>query len=355
MNLISLLAFWFAQGFQVIDEWVRAWGFSTVPAGVVYIGILSFISAAINLPFSIYATFVIEEQFGFNQTTWSTFIKDKIKAFILALVLGVPLLAGVLVFFEFAGTAAWLYCWGAVTIYMLVVQFIAPAWIMPLFNRFTVMEEGELRQGILNYARSIDFSLDNIFIMDGSRRSSKSNAFFTGFGRYKRIVLFDTLIKKHSIEELVAVLAHEMGHFKRKHILKSFLIGVLQTGLMFFLLSIVLVYPGLFEAFYIEVPSVYTGLVVFALLYSPFDIITGLFLRMQSRKNEYEADRFAIETTRSPHAMADALKKLSVHNLSNLRPHPFYVFLNYSHPPVLARLRAIGQTKVQRLNPALET
>ena len=354
VNLVLLLAFWFRQGFQILAEWVRMWGLSPVPAGVVYIGTLSELTAAVSMPFSIYATFVIEERFGFNQTTWSTFIKDKIKGFLLAMLLGVPLLAGVLAFFEFAGTAAWLYCWGAVTIYMLMVQFVAPAWIMPLFNRFTVMEEGELRQAILSYARSIDFSLDNIFIMDGSRRSSKSNAFFTGFGRYKRIVLFDTLIKKHPTEELVAVLAHEMGHFKKKHIMKSFLVGVLQTGLMFFLLSIVLVYPKLFEAFYIEIPAVYTGLVVFALLYSPFDIITGLFLRMLSRKNEYEADRFAVETTKAPHAMVDALKKLSVHNLSNLRPHPFYVFLNYSHPPVLARIRAIGQVEVQRIDQAVE-
>jgi STE24 endopeptidase len=354
VNITLLLFFWFGQWFQHLDSWVRGWGLSQVPSGALYIGILSLLVAAANLPFSAYSTFVIEEKFGFNQTTWSTFFKDKIKGLGLSLILGGPLLACVLAFFEFAGSSAWLYCWGAVTLYMLVVQFIAPAWIMPLFNRFNILEEGELKEEILAYARSINFSLDNIFIMDGSRRSSKSNAFFTGFGRYKRIVLFDTMVEKHSIAELVAVLAHEMGHFKKKHILMSLLISIGQSGLMFYLLSIVISYSGLFEAFYVKTPSVYTGLVFFAILYSPFDVITGLFLGALSRKNEFEADRFAVATTQNPQAMMDALKKLSVHNLTNLRPHPFYVFLNYSHPPVLARVRAIAKQSVYRLGPAIE-
>jgi len=355
VNFLLLLIFWFGNGFQLIDGWVRSWGLSPVPTGVAYIGFLSLLVAAIGVPFNAYSTFVIEERFGFNQTTWSTFFIDKLKGLGISLVLGVPLLAGVLAFFEFAGSVAWFYCWGVVTLYMLVVQFIAPAWIMPLFNRFNILEDGELKEAIFTYARSIDFSLDNIFIMDGSRRSSKSNAFFTGFGRYKRIVLFDTMIEKHSTAELVAVLAHEMGHFKRKHILKSLLIAIGQSGLMFYMLSIVISYPGLFKAFFMDTPSVYTGLVFFALLYSPFDVITGLFLRKLSRKNEYEADRFAAATTRDPQAMVTALKKLSVHNLSNLRPHPFYVFLNYTHPPVLARIRAIAQAGIQPLEPVLET
>ena len=355
VNITLLLFFWFGQWFQHLDSWVREWGLSQVPSGVFYIGILSLLVAAANLPFSAYSTFVIEEKFGFNQTTWSTFFKDKIKGLGLSLILGGPLLACVLAFFEFAGSSAWLYCWGVVTLYMLVVQFIAPAWIMPLFNRFSILEEGELKEEILAYARSINFSLENIFIMDGSRRSSKSNAFFTGFGRYKRIVLFDTMVEKHTIAELVAVLAHEMGHFKKKHILKSLLISIGQSGLMFYLLSIVISYPGLFEAFYVITPSVYTGLVFFAILYSPFDVITGLFLSALSRKNEYEADRFAVATTDNPQAMIDALKKLSVHNLTNLRPHPFYVFLNYSHPPVLARVRAIAQKDLYHMEPAIET
>jgi STE24 endopeptidase len=216
LNLLLLLVFWFGGGFPLLDKWVRSWYLGPVPSGMAFIGILSLLAGIVSLPFSIYATFVIEEQFGFNQTTWSTFIKDKLKALALALLLGAPLMAGVLAFFEYAGSGAWLYCWIVVTLYMLVVQFVAPTWIMPLFNRFSPLEDGPLKQTIFSYARSIDFPLDNIYVMDGSRRSSKSNAFFTGFGRHKRIVLFDTLIERHSVEELVAVLAHEMGHYKKK-------------------------------------------------------------------------------------------------------------------------------------------
>ena len=213
---------------------------------------------------------------------------------------------------------------------------------MPLFNKFTPLEEGELRTTIVDYARSIQFPLDNIFVMDGSRRSKKSNAFFTGFGKYRRIVLFDTLVEKHTASELLAVLAHEMGHYKKRHILKSFLFGIIQTGLMFYLLSIFISYPGLFEAFFIKQISVYAGLVFFAMLYAPFELFFGMFLRAFSRKNEFEADRFSVQTTGDPTPMIAALKKLTVDNLSNLLPHPFYVFLNYSHPPVMQRIRAIN-------------
>ncbi|MGD8270441.1 MAG: M48 family metallopeptidase, partial [Desulfobacterales bacterium] len=348
INLLLLLVFWFGGGFPLLDKWVRSWYLGPVPSGMAFIGILSLLAGIVSLPFSIYATFVIEEQFGFNQTTWSTFIKDKLKALALALLLGAPLMAGVLAFFEYAGSGAWLYCWIVVTLYMLVVQFVAPTWIMPLFNRFSPLEDGPLKQTIFSYARSIDFPLDNIYVMDGSRRSSKSNAFFTGFGRHKRIVLFDTLIERHSVEELVAVLAHEMGHYKKNHILKSFLLGVAQSGLMFFLLSFFISEPALFEAFYMQQPSVYAGLVFFALLYAPLDFLTGILMQLFSRKNEFEADRFAADTTSEPNAIATALRKLAVHNLTNLTPHPFYVFLNYSHPPVLQRLRAITNRVAQR-------
>ena len=355
LNLVLLLVFWFGGGFPLLDKWVRSWHLGPVPSGMAFIGILSLLAGIVSLPFSIYATFVIEEQFGFNQTTWSTFVKDKLKGLALALLLGAPLMAGVLAFFEYAGSGAWFYCWMAVTLYMLVVQFVAPTWIMPLFNRFSPLENGPLKQAIFSYARSIDFPLDNIYVMDGSRRSSKSNAFFTGFGRHKRIVLFDTLIERHSVEELVAVLAHEMGHYKKKHILKSLLLGVAQSGLMFFLLSFFISEPALFEAFYMQQPSVYAGLVFFALLYAPLDFLTGIVMQLFSRKNEFEADRFATDTTSEPTAMATALRKLAVHNLTNLTPHPFYVFLNYSHPPVLQRLRAITNRVAQRAAPVLES
>ena len=344
-----MLAFWFGRGFQWLDQWVRSLDYPVVVTGMIYVGVLLSITAIVSLPFSIYATFVIEERFGFNRTTWVTYVKDKLKGLGLALVLGAPLLAGILAFFEYAGSAAWWACWAVVTIYSISVQYIAPNWIMPLFNRFEPLEEGDLKSSIMTYAQSIDYPLKNVLVMDGSRRSVKSNAFFTGFGKNKRIVLFDTLIEQHTVDELVAVLAHEMGHYKKKHILLQLLLGIVQTGILFYLLSLFVSYRPLFEAFYLDQPSVYAGLIFFAMLYTPLDLLLGIFLQMLSRKNEYEADRFSVSTTRNPVAMISALKKLSVHNLANLVPHPFYVFLNYSHPPVLERIRAIEYQKVPSL------
>ena len=213
---------------------------------------------------------------------------------------------------------------------------------MPLFNKFTPLEDGELRDSIFSYADKVKYSLKNIFVMDGSKRSSKSNAFFTGFGKNKRIALFDTLIEKHTVSELVAVLAHEIGHYKKKHILKGMIISILHLGVMFFLLSIFISNSQLAEAFYLSTPSVYAGLVFFGMLYSPIEMLLSIFMQMFSRKNEYEADRFAASTINNKEAMINALKKLSSDNLSNLTPHPFYVFLNYSHPTVLERIRRMN-------------
>ena len=340
-DVIVMLGFWFGKGFPLLDQWVRSFDFGPVISGLVYMGILVLFKGILALPFSVYATFVIEERFGFNQTTWPTFLLDLAKGVLLAVLLGMPLLAGVLVFFEYAGANAWWFCWIAVTLYMLGVQFIAPTWIMPLFNKFTPLDDGELKSAILAYAGSINFPIENVYVMDGSRRSRKSNAFFTGFGRHRRIVLFDTLIKQHKNAELLAVLAHEMGHYKKKHILQSMVLGILQMGIMLYLLSIFISYQGLFDAFYMPQKSVYAGLIFFGMLYSPLGFFIGIFMQMLSRKNETEADRFSVETTRDPGAMVAALKQLSMHNLSNLLPHPLYVFLNYSHPPVLERIRAI--------------
>lgn len=340
-DLIVFLLFWFLKGFPLVDGWVQAYHQGPVISGMIFIGVLALIKAVLSLPFSIYSTFVIEERFGFNKTTGSTFVKDLLKGLFLAVVLGGPLVAGILAFFEYAGTGAWLFCWIAVTLYMLAVQYIAPTWIMPLFNKFTLLEEGDLKKAIFSYARSIDFPLENVFVMDGSKRSEKSNAFFTGFGKHRRIVLFDTLIKQHGVSELVAVLAHEMGHYKKKHIQKTLIIGVVQMGVMFFLLSMFISYQGLFDAFYMDKKSIYAGLIFFGVLYSPVELFTGLLMQMLSRKNEYEADKFSVETTKDQSSMVSALKKLSVHNLSNLLPHRLYVFLNYSHPPVLKRVEAI--------------
>jgi len=341
VNLAAILIFWFAGGFNAIDLIIRGWQLHPILTGLIYIGILIILRTLLGVPFSIYSTFVIEEKFGFNKTTPKTFILDMLKALVLGIVLGGPLLAALLFFFDYAGAYAWLYCWAGTTVFTLFVQFVAPTWIMPLFNKFTPMEEGELRQTITAYAERVEFPLKGIFVMDGSKRSTKSNAFFTGFGKNKRIALFDTLIEKHTITELLSVLAHEIGHYKKKHILKGMVISILHMGIIFYLLSIFISHNGLFDAFYMANQSVYAGLIFFGLLYSPIELLLSIVMQIFSRRNEYAADRYAAETTGDAGSMINALKKLSLHNLSNLRPHPLYVFLNYSHPPVLQRIEAL--------------
>ncbi|MGA2367619.1 MAG: M48 family metallopeptidase [Dehalococcoidia bacterium] len=340
-SLVLLLAFWFSGGFNWLDQAVRSCGLGSIINGLLYTGILLLAYNLVMLPFSIYATFVIEQHYGFNRTTPRTFVTDRLKALLLAAILGAPLLACILALFEMTGIYAWLYCWAALTIYLLVIEFIAPNWIMPLFNKFTPLEEGELRSAIISYAKSVKFPISNVYVIDGSRRSSKSNAFFTGFGRNKRIALFDTLIAQHTVPELVAVLAHEIGHYKKKHILWGLITNVLHFGILLFLLSLFIHSPGLYQAFYVQQPSIYTGLIFFGLLYTPIELVLSVFMNMLSRKFEYDADRFAALTVPDAERMVDSLKKLSRNNLSNLTPHPFYVFLHYTHPPLLQRTRAI--------------
>jgi STE24 endopeptidase len=340
-----VLAFWFTGGFNFFDGLVRSWGLPSVLTGIIYIGLLLLFNEILNLPFGIYGTFIIEERFGFNRTTKRTFISDLIKGLGLAIVIGGPLLAAVLALFQYAGIYAWIYCWAAVTIFSLIMQFVFPTWIMPLFNKFKPMPDGDLKSSIFKYAESVKFPIKNVFVMDGSKRSSKSNAFFTGFGRNKRIALFDTLIEQHTVPELVAVLAHEVGHYKKKHIIQGMVISILHMGVILFLLSLFIHSAGLYQAFFVQKASIYTGLLFFGLLYTPIEMVFSILMQMVSRQNEYAADRFAAETVNDPSSMIDALKKLSAKNLSNLTPHPFYVFMNYSHPALLQRLQAIKNVK----------
>ncbi|HED64134.1 MAG TPA: M48 family peptidase [Planctomycetes bacterium] len=340
-DLLVLLAFWGLGGFGWLDSFVRGFGLGPIAAGLAYIGILAFAGQLLSLPFEAWSTFVIEERFGFNRTTPGTFFADLAKGTLLAVVLGAPLLAAILWFFEVAGPLAWLYCWGVTVLFLVAVQFIAPTWIMPLFNRFEPLDEGELRDAVLAYARSVSFPLEGLFVIDGSKRSTKANAFFTGFGRHKRVALFDTLIEKHSVPELVGVVAHEIGHYKRGHIKKMLAIGIAQTGVMFFLLSLFLREPAIFEAFGVGTPSTYVGLVLFSVLFAPVSLLLTLGVQAFSRRNEFEADAFARETLGSGEDLARALEKLSTDSLQNLTPHPFYVALHHSHPPLAARLRAL--------------
>lgn len=337
----AAVIFILAGGFNAVDIFARGFGYGDIIGGLIFAGVLSLLAFLFRLPFTVYRTFVIEERFGFNRTTVKTFIADMLKGLLLAAALGGLVFAGLVWFFLAFGPRAWLYSWMAITVFELAVTFIAPVVILPLFNKFIPLEESELKTAVEAYARKEDFKMKGLYKMDGSRRSTKSNAFFTGFGRFRRIALFDTLIARHTVDELVSVLAHEMGHYKKYHIQKSIALSIVNTGLMLFILSFFLNSAGLFAAFRMDSMSVYAAIVFFGFLYSPLSFLISIGTNMLSRRHEYEADAYAVTTYGKPEAMINALKKLSADNLSNLTPHPAKVFLEYSHPPVLERIRAI--------------
>lgn len=338
----TVLLFWFLGGFNALDAWTRSISLPEIPRGLIYIGLLAFGKEILSLPFSLYGTFVIEARYGFNRTTARTYILDRLKGILLAVLLGGPLLSLLLLVFEKMGGTAWVWGWGTVTVFSLVLQFLAPTWILPLFNKFTPLAEGPLRQSIFDLAKKVDFPLTNVFVMDGSKRSAKGNAFFTGFGKNKRIALFDTLIEKHSVAELTAVLAHEIGHYKKGHIWKGFAWGTVQTGGMFFLLSQALGRSSLFSAFGLEQMSVAAGLVIFGILFSPVSFVLSLPLHALSRRNEFEADRYAQEVLGTGAPLASGLKGLAASALANLTPHPFYVWLHATHPPLVERVKVLS-------------
>jgi len=342
MTVLTLF-FILLNGFNWIDMKARAFGFNSIVTGLIFTGMLLLLSGGAELPFSIYSTFVIEERFGFNTTTVKTFVLDIFKTILLVLLIGGPLLAVVLWFFETGGPLAWLYCWLGVAGFTVTIQFLAPALIMPLFNTFTPLAEGELKKTITDYARAEQFKIKGIYTMDGSKRSTRLNAFFTGFGRFRRIVFFDTLIEKLRPGEIVAVLAHEMGHYKHKHIFKMMGASILQMGIMFFILSLFLMNRELFAAFGMERLSIYASLIFFGFLYAPISMFLSIAANYFSRRHEYEADAYAVATTGSAREMISGLKKLCVSNLTNLTPHPLNVILNYNHPPILARLQALRE------------
>lgn len=345
ITTVVTVLFLLGGGFNQVDVLVRSFGYGSIVTGILYTAAILLLAFLLGLPFSIYSTFVIEERFGFNRTTVRTFISDMIKAATLSILLGAPLLAAILWFFINTGSYGWLLCWAGTVLFGFIIQFLAPVLIMPLFNKFTPLEDGPLKEKIMAYARHQNFRISGIFTMDGSKRSTKSNAFFTGFGRFRKIVFFDTLLEEIDDDEIIAVLAHEMGHFKKKHIWKMMGASILQTGLVFYLLSLFIKNPGLFEAFKMEHVSIYASLFFFAFIYSPFSTLLSIAFNKMSRLYEFEADRFAARTAGSPDALIQALKKLSRANLSNLTPHPAMVFLTYSHPPVRERISALMQSK----------
>ena len=339
------IAFIVFGGFNAFDQFARALGLGPIATGLIFSAALMLASHIINIPFSIYHTFVIEDKYGFNKTTPKTFVLDILKTWLLAAIIGGTILSLVLWFFERVGQWAWLYCWIATIMFQIFLMFIAPVVIMPIFNKFIPLKEEGLKEAIETYANSQGFKMKGVYTMDGSKRSTKSNAFFTGFGRFRRIVLFDTLIEKHSVEELVSVLAHEMGHYKKMHILKSILMAIMTTGVMFYILSLFINNRELFTAFKMKETSIYASLFFFGFLYTPIEMIFSAFGNIMSRRHEYEADAYAVETYKNPASMISALKKLNTENLSNLTPHPLKVFLSYSHPPVLDRIAAIQEAE----------
>ena len=336
-----MLALLFFGVFGWLDEQLRSVTEHPVLLALLFFGVLGIISDISSLPFQWYKTFVIEEKFGFNKTTVKTFWTDKLKSYALGIILGGLVLGALIFLIQWLGQSFWIWFWVFISAFTLLMNIFYTSLIMPLFNKLTPLEEGPLRTAIEGYSEKVKFPLDNVFVIDGSKRSSRANAFFSGLGKQKKVVLYDTLIEQHEEEELLAVLAHEVGHFKKKHIIQSLVLSIAQSGLMLFILSFFVFSESFTAAMGGSGSVIHLNLMAFALLYSPISLVIGLFMNLFSRKNEYEADRYAAETFKAK-PLRDALVKLHEENLSNLTPHPLYVFFNYSHPTLLQRLKALG-------------
>ena len=337
-SFILTLIFFFADGFKYVDNIARSFTNNSILVALIFFGIIMLGSDILTTPFSYYKTFVIEEKFGFNKSTRKIFWLDKLKGWLMSVFIGGGILAIIILFYEKAGENFWIYTWVLVAIFSLFMNMFYAKLIVPLFNKQTPLEEGELKFAIEKYAATVGFKLNNIFVIDGSKRSTKANAYFSGFGSQKRITLYDTLINDLETDEIVAVLAHEVGHYKRKHIIFNLVTSILLTGFTLFILSLFINSPLFSEALGVATPSFHIGLIAFGILYSPISEITGLFMNYVSRKFEYQADNFAKETFAAK-PLITSLKKLSKNSLSNLTPHSAYVFMHYSHPTLLERVK----------------
>lgn len=338
-TILSLMVLGFG-GFGLLDQMLRPHIEDPVLLAIVFFGIIFILSDLVNTPFSYYSTFVIEEKFGFNRSNLKTFVLDKLKGYLLALLIGLPLGYVLLKIVLELGSDFWVYALLIVSAFMLVMNLFYTSLIMPLFNKLKPLEDDELKIAIEAYTKKVDFPLTNVYVIDGSKRSTKANAFFSGLGKKKKIVLYDTLIEKHSTEELVAVLAHEVGHYKKKHIGQGLFLGIVQMAITFFIMSLMIFNEDLSMALGAEQLGVHVNFIAFGILYTPISRTTGLLMNILSRRNEYQADEFAITTYEGRHLIS-ALKGLSKHSLSNLTPHPWYVFVNYSHPALSQRIAAM--------------
>ena len=336
ISLIVTLLFFYLDGFAFVDEWARTFSDNSIIIALIFFGSIMFASDLLSTPFGYYHTFIIEEKYGFNKTSLKTFFLDKIKGWLMSAVLGGLLLSIIIWFYESTGSNFWIYAWGIITVFVLFMNLFYARLIVPLFNKQTPLSDGSLKTKIKDYAQKVGFQLDKIVVIDGSKRSTKANAYFSGFGSEKRVTLFDTLIDDLEEEEIVAVLAHEVGHYKKKHILFNLIISTLIMGFTFWLLSLLIGSPLLSEALNVYTPSFHIGLIAFGILYSPISELTGLVMNFISRKFEYQADNYAKETFDGA-PLISGLKKLNKNSLSNLTPHPAYVFVHYSHPTLLQR------------------
>jgi STE24 endopeptidase len=336
-----LLVFWAFDGFEAVDRFVRTFDFYPVITGLLYFGILLAGETALTLPFKVYQTFFIEQKYGFNRTTVRTFIADRVKQWLISGIVMGLLGSIVLCLFETYGPSAWLIAWTCTAAVSVILVYIAPTVVLPLFFKTSPVPEGPLRQQITQFATRERFPIRELLVIDGSRRSSKANAFFTGFGSNKRIALYDTLIKSHSVPELLAVLAHEIGHYKKHHIVRHFAFGQLSLLLLMLGASVCILRPELFSAFGVSTPSYYVGLVLYLVAIRPLAAILDILANYLSRRDEFEADRFAAQALGDPNPLIAALKRLSKDSLSNLSPHPLLVSLHFTHPPVVERVLAL--------------
>lgn len=343
-SFVLILLMFYLEGFAFIDQIARTFSENIIIIALIFFGILMFASDILNTPFSIYDTFVIEEKFGFNKTTPKTFFFDKLKAWLISALLGGGILSIIIWFYIKTGTNFWIYGWLIVAVFTIFMAMFYSNLIVPLFNKQTPLEEGDLRNEIEEFSQEAGFKLNNIFVIDGSKRSTKANAYFTGLGTKKRIVLYDTLIDDLKNNEIVAVLAHEIGHYKKKHTTVGIIVSLVHTAVLFYLISLFINNPAFSKALSVDTPSFHIGLITFGILYSPISTILGIIMNFVSRKNEYQADHFAGSFNLGD-ALIEALKKLSINNLSNLTPHPLFVFINYSHPTLLQRIAALRKKK----------
>ncbi|MFC0264256.1 M48 family metallopeptidase [Fontibacter flavus] len=342
-SFILTICFIYFGFFGWVDNWLNVYVEQPLLLSLVYFAIIFIGSDILSIPFDYYQVFVIEEKFGFNKTSKNTYITDKLKGYVLSILIGGGLLGILLWLIHQMGKDFWWQFWIISSVFMVFVNLFYTALILPLFNKLAPLEDGELKSKIVSYAQSVKFPLDNIFVIDGSKRSSKANAFFSGFGKRKKVVLYDTLIDQHTPDELVAVLAHEIGHYKKKHIIWGMSASVLQVGALLYILSLFIFSENMSLALGGNNMAIHLNIIGFTMLFSPISLFLGIGMNMLSRKNEFEADAYA-KTTYAGKPLAEALKTLSVNSLSNINPHPWYVFVNYSHPPLLERLQKLENT-----------